>query len=159
MKHLLLASCLLCAVSVAAAETPAFDPITTRQAGFDFMGGAVDAMKAGVAANADPKSFASSAGAMARWARIIPTLFPTGSDHGHDTKAKPEIWSDPDGFQRAALGLATAAERLEAAAKAVTRRRSPTRSRQPALPVANATAAIACVQTRHICGDSLAAKN
>jgi cytochrome c556 len=93
------------------------DVIETRQAGYDLMGGLAEAMKAAVAAKSDPKAFADDADAMARWGRLIPALFPPGSGEGHDTKAKPEIWTDRAGFEKAAADFAAAAGKLSEAAK------------------------------------------
>jgi cytochrome c556 len=100
------------------AASPAYDPILTGQAGFDQMGALFGDMKAGIAAKTDPKQFLDGAKAIKRWASVIPSLFPEGSDKGHDTKAKPDIWSDPAGFQKAADALADGADKLVAAATA-----------------------------------------
>ena len=54
---------------------------------------------------------------MARWSRLIPSLFPPGTDTGHDTKAKPEVWSDRAGFLKAAADFTAASEKLSEAAK------------------------------------------
>lgn len=96
---------------------PSFDVVEMRQSGYDLMGADAAAMKAGVAAKSDPKGFADGADAMARWGRLIPALFPPGSDAGHDTKAKPEIWSDRAGFEKAASDFVAASEKLSEAAK------------------------------------------
>ena len=49
---------------------------------------------------------------------LIPTLFPKGTETGGDTKALPEVWSDPAGFQKIALALNEAATKLATDAKA-----------------------------------------
>jgi cytochrome c556 len=52
------------------------------------------------------------------WTKVIPTLFPKGTEKGGDTKALPEVWSDPAGFEKIALAATDAATKLAAAAKA-----------------------------------------
>jgi cytochrome c556 len=47
---------------------------------------------------------------------LIPVLFPGGTETGHDTKAKPEIWSDRAGFEAAASKFSAAASKLVEAA-------------------------------------------
>jgi cytochrome c556 len=105
-------------IGLAQAQTASQDIIVTRQAGFDLQGGAFDAIRAAVAAKADIKPYATAAGGIASWAKQIPLAFPKGSETGHDTKAKPEIWSDSAGFAKDANDLATAADKLEQLAKA-----------------------------------------
>jgi cytochrome c556 len=104
---------------LANAQTAAQDIIVTRQAGFDLQGGAFDAIRAAVAAKApDIKPYATAAAGIESWAKQIPLAFPKGSETGHDTKAKPEIWSDNAGFVKDANDLATAAGKLADLAKA-----------------------------------------
>jgi len=107
------------ATGLAQAQTATQDIIVTRQAGFDLQQGAFDAIRAAVAAKApDIKPYATAAAGIESWAKQIPLAFPKGSETGHDTKAKPEIWSDSAGFAKDANDLATAAEKLEQLAKA-----------------------------------------
>src|SRR5690348_11674078 len=75
-------------------------------------------MKRAVAAKEEVKPYADSAAAISKWAKQFPTLFPPGSDKGHDTKALPAIWSDREGFEKAAANLSEAAAKLAAVAKA-----------------------------------------
>jgi cytochrome c556 len=42
-------------------------------------------------------------------------LFPEGSESGHDTEAKAEIWSDPEGFNQAMTDFSTAVDAAIAA--------------------------------------------
>ena len=93
------------------------DPIQTRQAGQDLLAGTFAGVKAVVTANGDVKTLEGPGKAIQRWALVFPTLFPAGSDKG-DTKAAPAIWTDKDGFQKAAVRLSTAGETLATAAKA-----------------------------------------
>jgi cytochrome c556 len=99
------------------ARAQALDPILVRQGGFDFMGAIAGDMKRAVDAGTEVKPFMDGADAIAGWAEIIPSLFPAGSEKGHDTKAKPEIWSDRAGFEKAAAKLGEEAKKLCAAAK------------------------------------------
>jgi cytochrome c556 len=97
---------------LAHAQTATQDIIVTRQAGFDLQQGSVDALVAALKANIDIKPFAKTAAGIHSWAAQIPLAFPPGSDKGHDTKAKPEIWTDRAGFEKDASDLAIAADKL-----------------------------------------------
>jgi cytochrome c556 len=88
------------------------DSIVARQAGYALQGALVGQMKAVVMSGGNVKSLTDPAKAIAFWGEAIPGLFPTGSETGHDTKAKPEIWSDREGFIKAAAKLNAAATRL-----------------------------------------------
>lgn len=103
--------------SQSAIPTPADTLIETRQSGQDVVYGVVSDMKAAVAAKADPKPYADNAKALSRWFHNFPALFPAGTEHGHDTKAKPEIWSDMAGFAKASQTASDAAAALAEAAK------------------------------------------
>lgn len=124
MKHVgvaLVGLGLLGLASAAVADAPgiALSPdaiIAARQAGFSLMGGDFGAMKGAISAKADVKPFAETAKAIGLWARSIPDLFPAGTDKGHDTQAKPDIWSDNAGFKKDAQALADAAGKLAQAA-------------------------------------------
>jgi cytochrome c556 len=94
------------------------DPIALRQAGMSLQNGDFAFIRAVVAAKGDVKPLEVPASAITKWAAVIPTLFPKGSETGGNTKALPEIWSDPAGFQKIALGLRDAATKLAADAKA-----------------------------------------
>lgn len=126
MKRTLIGAALLVAAALPAGAgfaqstvaTPADTLIETRQAGQDVVYGVVADMKAAVAAKADPKQYADAAMALSRWFKNFAALFPAGTESGHDTKAKPEIWSDPAGFAKAAQAASDAAAALSAAAKA-----------------------------------------
>ncbi len=59
---------------------------------------------------------ADHAASLENSARIIPALFPEGSDQG-DTDADPKIWSDRAGFEKAAQRLEAASQELLAAAQ------------------------------------------
>lgn len=105
------------AFSQSGIATTADTLIETRQSGQDVVYGVVADMKAAVAAKADPKQYADGAMALSRWFKNFPSLFPAGTESGHDTKAKPEIWSDTAGFIKASQAASDAAAALAAAAK------------------------------------------
>lgn len=105
----------------AAAAPPALTPeqiIAARQGGMGLVDGIVEAMKAAVASGTDPKPFQDGAQAMAAWARLYGSLFPDGTQTGHNTKARPEIWTDRAGFEKALASFGSAADQAAAAAKA-----------------------------------------
>jgi cytochrome c556 len=117
----------LCAVialvGIAAAAPPSaradgLDPIAVRQAGYSLQNGDFAFIRSVVAAKGDVKPLEVPARAIAKWAAVIPTLFPKGTETGGNTKALPAIWSDPAGFQKIALALGDAATKLATDAKA-----------------------------------------
>ena len=95
---------------VASAE--GYDPIETRQAGQDLVAADFGGIRAVVNAKGDVKAVANPAKAIARWIRQFPTQFPKGSEQGHNTRARPEIWADFADFQQRANNLADAADKL-----------------------------------------------
>jgi cytochrome c556 len=108
----------ICVASLGAASAEGLDPIAVRQAGFSLNNGDFAFIRSVVAAKGDVKPLEVPAKAIAKWAAVIPTLFPKGTETGGDTKALPEIWSDPTGFQKVAMGLGEAATKLATDAKA-----------------------------------------
>lgn len=100
---------------------PGADAIAARQASLDLssitfrsMG---DAMKAG----REAKSQGYPATALAKWAKALPRMFPPGTGKGETsavTQARPVIWQDRAGFDRAAANYAEATARLAALAAA-----------------------------------------
>ena len=95
-----------------------FDVIETRQAGQDLIAADFAGIRAVVAAKGDVKTLEDPAKAIARWAKQFYTLFPPGSDKGHNTKALPAIWTNMAGFQKDADDLANAATKLAELARA-----------------------------------------
>src|SRR6516164_10897343 len=112
----LLAALTLATGGIARAE--GFAVIELRQAGQDLLSGDYAGIKAVVAAKGDVKNLEDPAKAIGRWMRQFPSLFPKGSEVGHNTRALPAIWSNPDGFQKAAADLVEAATKLADLAKA-----------------------------------------
>lgn len=107
---------MLAAAGIARAEGP--DVIEMRQTGLDLLAGDYAGINAVIANKGDIKKLEGPAKAIQRWAALFPTLFPKGSETGHNTKALPEIWSDNAGFQKAAANLGEAAGKLVELAKA-----------------------------------------
>jgi cytochrome c556 len=111
-----------CAVIMLAAmgvvRAQGLDIIAVRQAGYSMQGASFAFIRSVVASKGDVKQLEVPARAIAKWAAVIPTLFPKGTETGENTKALPEIWSDQAGFQKIALALGEAANKLAAAAKA-----------------------------------------
>jgi cytochrome c556 len=112
----------LCAVimltGLGVARADGLDPIAVRQAGFSLNNGDFAFIRSVVAAKGDVKPLEVPAKAIAKWAAVIPSLFQKGTETGDDTKALPQIWSDPAGFQKIAVSLGDAATKLAGAAKA-----------------------------------------
>jgi len=97
------------------------DAIAARQASLDMsvitFRSMVDAMKAG----AEAKSQGYPAAGLAKWAKSLPRMFPSGTgkdETSADTRALPAIWRDRAGFDRAAANYADATARLAALAAA-----------------------------------------
>jgi cytochrome c556 len=112
----LVAAVLLAGLTGARAD--GLDPIALRQAGMALQNGDFAYIRAVVKAQGDVKPLEVPAKAIAKWAAVIPSVFPTGTETGGNTKALPEIWSDPAGFRKIAVALGDAADKLAAAAKA-----------------------------------------
>src|SRR6185312_7097358 len=79
--------------------------IATRQAALDLSAGNFVAMVHDNKAGGAPKDDGLQAHALAKWAHVLPTLFPANTASGN-TKARPEIWSNPTGFAKAAANYA-----------------------------------------------------
>jgi len=102
----------------AAVSMPADTIIAARQAGFDLQAGNVIGMKAAIDGSGDVKGFKDAAKALSAWGHVIPGMFPDGTQTGHDTKAKAEIWSDRAGFEKASENFWVQADKLAVLAEA-----------------------------------------
>jgi cytochrome c556 len=120
MKRLLAAITLLLATPALAGPVslPSDTIIASRQTTLFLSGVVFGGLKQVVTSGADVKPFADNAAAIAEWAGILTTMFPPGTEKGHDTKALPAIWTDRAGFEKDAANYETAAKALAAAAKA-----------------------------------------
>ncbi len=92
--------------------------IAARQSAYAMSAGTFAGMHNTVKNGEEVKQWSDAADEMADWASVIPSLFPPGTEKGHDTKAKPAVFSDPAGFAKAAGVYADAAKKLAVAAKA-----------------------------------------
>ena len=100
---------------------PLFDFAQVRQASLDMSANVRSQMESAMLAGKESKTQAYAAFALARWAHVLPLLFPAGSGPGEaavPTQAKPEVWNDRAGFNRAAAHYGEAADKLAALAKA-----------------------------------------
>lgn len=106
------------AVPMGTAKADGIDIIAVRQAGMSMQAGDFAFIRSVVAAKGDVKPLEGPAKAIAKWAAVIPSVFPKGSEKGGDTKALPEVWSDTAGFQKISVTLGEVATKLAADAKA-----------------------------------------
>jgi len=97
---------------------PADTIIASRQAGYDLQAGVAASMKAMIDAGGDVKVLEDGAKGLSSWGHAIPALFPDGTQSGHNTKARAEIWSDRAGFEKAAEKFWTEADKLATLAAA-----------------------------------------
>jgi cytochrome c556 len=122
------AACALIAAGVAVAQTasapitlPADQFVQARQASLDMSAATMAEMRLAVKDGLPVKKQAYPATALGRWARVLPTLFPTGTGPGAvsvPTHARPEIWTDRANFEKAAANYAAAADKLRDLAQA-----------------------------------------
>ena len=92
--------------------------IAVRQAVMDLQQGSAAALKNAVDEKADVKALTPTVKGILSSSKLIPTLFPAGTEKGHDTKALPAVWSNPADFAKDASNLTEAAEKLVALADA-----------------------------------------
>ena len=118
MKSLALAAAMVVAAMGAAHAQSGPNIIQVRQVGLSLMAGDYAGIRAVATAKGDVKTLENPAKAIARFAAIMPSLFPEGTQAGFNTKALPEIWSDKAGFEKAAAALGDAATKLASAANA-----------------------------------------
>lgn len=91
--------------------------VAARQASFKLSAVAYLGIKAAIARGDDVKMLAFPAGALAGWAKAIPSMFPPGSTTPA-SDALPTVWTDRPGFEAAAANMAAAATKLADLAKA-----------------------------------------
>lgn len=118
MKTQLAACAVILLATAGLARAEALNPIELRQVGMDLESSTFAGIRAVIAAKGDVKTLEQPARAMQRWAMVVPTLFPKGSETGSNTKALLGIWSDMDGFRKAAATEVEATGKLAELAKA-----------------------------------------
>lgn len=96
----LFAAALLVAGSVASLAATPDEIIATRQANQKRVGELVTAMKKSVEGGATAASQVEASTELADRAQRLKAYFPVGTETGGNTKAKPEIWSDREGFDK-----------------------------------------------------------
>ena len=121
MKHILLGAAALAAIATAAyAQRPAAPVIQQRQANYKQMAAAVkginDQLRSG---SPDLAAIRPRAALLANYGVQVLRWFPRGSgpQAGTRTRARPEIWSDWAGFERAGARLLVAARAVNRAAQ------------------------------------------
>ncbi|MFO1254381.1 MAG: cytochrome c [Sphingomonadaceae bacterium] len=108
--------------------------VAARQAGMDMAASTLILLKNASTNGAPLKSLAFPAGGMAKFAAVLPALFPE-STKGLPGRAKPGVWADRAGFEAKAAEFASAAKALAAAAAA---------EDKPAFDAALASTGMAC---------------
>ena len=91
--------------------------VAARQASFHLSGAAMGNMKAAIDSGGDVSRQAYAARGVARWARVLPTMFPDSTRAVTPTRARPEIFANRADFEAKAAAYADAADRLAAAAQ------------------------------------------
>lgn len=102
--------------AAAPAQAPTSEQIiAARQASYDMSVATIAEMKSAIAVGQDVKKQFYPARALERWTKVLPTLFPTGTEPGStsaETHALPVIWTDRAGFEKAAADYQAAADKL-----------------------------------------------
>jgi len=112
------------ALMLVAAAPPPLAPeqyVAARQASLDMSVIAFGALQNAARTGADVSKSVYTATGLARWAKVLPTLFPAGTGEGSVsvmTQARPMIWSDRAGFEARAANYAAQTEKLVQLAKA-----------------------------------------
>lgn len=88
-----------------------------RKAGFNLMAGSLIGMKQAVDSGSDVKPLVDAVKALASWGHVIPVMFPPGTNM-EGTKARPEVWGDRPGFEKAAANFVAEAQKLADMAEA-----------------------------------------
>jgi cytochrome c556 len=123
MNRMMLLAAALAAIPLAAFAQEQAQPLTPEQtvdARQSKMGqgrSAIAAMKQAAESDGDLAALGPRIDWLIHWSDELPTLFPEGS-HVAGTDARPEVWSDRPGFQRAAARFQAAARALAAPAAA-----------------------------------------
>jgi cytochrome c556 len=114
MKAWILAGAAFAALGIAGTAL-AQDVITARRDGLKGMGAHLEAIKAVSDARGDPRPVVGRIDEMIVFFNGLPARFPEGSGTGN-TRALPTIWSDREGFERAAANMVAQLQALRAVA-------------------------------------------
>jgi len=109
-------SVVVAGAAIAAAST---DIIKTRQQGLKDMGAAAKVIRDELKGTRDLEKIKDASAKIQKTADEMANWFPSGSgpEAGVKTAAKPDIWSDPDGFSSARKALVEQSAKLAEAAK------------------------------------------
>lgn len=91
--------------------------VAARQAAYHLSGAAMGHMNAAIERGGDIAAQAYAARGVARWARVLPTMFPDSTRGVGPSRARPEIWASRADFEAKAAAYADAAARLAAVAE------------------------------------------
>ncbi len=100
-----------------AGSPPALAPMTPqdvvagRRAAYYLSGALVSDMEIAVTHGADPKDQVFASQMVANWARVLPRMFPPGSNVPN-THANSNVWTDRAGFEAKAADYAASADKL-----------------------------------------------
>ncbi len=113
-KLLVVAGAMTGLVAGAQAQAPSNpdEIIAARQAGYKHIGDVFGAMKKGIDGGQDVQQYAAGAKEIADWGRKVPSLFPPGTETGHNTHATPAVWSDRATFDKNAADMTAQADKL-----------------------------------------------
>jgi cytochrome c556 len=127
LKGLIVLSAALIGLSAAGSSAegtssvPGPDAIAARQASLDMSSITLRSMAEAMKAGREAKSQGYAAAVLAKWARVLPRMFPVGTGIGETsatTQALLAIWRDRIGFDQAAAKYADATTQLAALAAA-----------------------------------------
>ena len=97
--------------------TPA-EIVQARQSAYHLSGAVMGNMKSVIDSKGDVKTQVFAARGLARWARVLPTMFPEATAGVTPSRAKAEIWQNKADFDAKAAAYAAAATRLAELAQA-----------------------------------------
>ena len=107
----LLAACATTQIAPSRELTPG-EIVAARQASLHMSGAAMGNMRAALEGGRDISGQAYAARGVARWAAILPTMFPESTRGVGPTRARPEIWLNKPDFEAKAAAYRSEAARL-----------------------------------------------
>ncbi|MGC6511170.1 MAG: c-type cytochrome [Parvibaculales bacterium] len=107
---------LVCTICLTSLPSLAGEIVQARKQRFKQSGATLQMMSKQLAPAKDFETLKQKANELIEWANEMPGYFPPGSDTPDD-EAKPNVFTDPEGFQAAAQNFANAAQMIEDAAK------------------------------------------
>src|SRR5690348_6385478 len=113
-SHHLAATAAALLLAAAPAQLSPEQFIAARQASLDMSSISLQHLRDAAKDTTDATSLAYFARGLARWAKVLPTLFPAGTGEGATkafTQARAEVWSDRATFEAAAARYAAATDK------------------------------------------------